>query len=297
MKKDKIYKYTMLILIIILIISCILLYYKKNTLKKVNATISYVGENYIIAKDENNQEYSISTKEGYETGDQITFDIKYQKNTSPIKGEISNLKKINEKIDFQIEDTKLQEENSFIKNDQNNSTTSSKSSAKENNQEESNTEQNVIQYAEELNTEVENSSNITNSIKTKFITLVDFLFYEGTIQNKTFKELSNETKLKVLKLAYTIDQKIETKFPDYKEKIKDTSTKTYSNIKTKVITTYLDLSTKVCSTNQSTCQSAKEGLSDMKKSFSLTWSFIKEIKGIGVQKLKNWYEIWRETND
>ena len=281
MKNDKIYKYTMLILILILIILCILLYHKKDTSKVVNATISYVGENYIIAKDENNQEYSLFAKENYETGDQITFD----------------LKKRNEQIDFQIEDTKSQEESASIKNDQNNSITSSKTTTEENNQEESNSDQNVIQYAEELNTEIENSSNITNSIKTKFITLVDFLFYEGTIQNKTFKELSNETKLKVLKLAYTIDQKIESKFPDYKEKIKDTSTKTYSNIKTKVITTYLDLSTKVCNTNQSTCQSAKEGLNDMKESFSLTWSFIKEIKGIGIQKLKDWYEIWRETND
>ncbi len=297
MKNDKIYKYTMLILILILIILCILLYHKKDTSKVVNATISYVGENYIIAKDENNQEYSLFAKENYETGDQITFDIKNQKNTNPITGEISNLKKRNEQIDFQIEDTKSQEESASTKNDQNNSITPSKTTTEENNQEESNSDQNVIQYAEELNTEIENSSNITNSIKTKFVTLVDFLFYEGTIQNKTFKELSNEAKLKVLKLAYTIDQKIESKFPDYKEKIKDTSTKTYSNIKTKVITTYLDLSTKVCNNNQSTCQSAKEGLNDMKESFSLTWSFIKEIKGIGIQKLKDWYEIWRETND
>ena len=32
---------------------------------------------------------------------------------------------------------------------------------------------------------------------------------------------------------------------------------------------------------------------EMKNDFSITWSFIKNIAGVSVNKLKNWYEVWR----
>ena len=42
--------------------------------------------------------------------------------------------------------------------------------------------------------------------------VIDFLFYKGEISGYTFESLSASTKLKVLKLALSIDQKVEKYF-------------------------------------------------------------------------------------
>ena len=63
------------------------------------------------------------------------------------------------------------------------------------------------------------------------------------------------------------------------------------------MTTYLEITTNLCKNNEEGCQTAKEDLKEMKKSFSLTWNTIKSISGVGLSKLKSWYEVWRDTND
>ena len=42
---------------------------------------------------------------------------------------------------------------------------------------------------------------------------------------------------------------------------------------------------------------AKAGISELKKSSSLTWKFIKSLTSSSVGKLKSWYEVWRDTDD
>ena len=80
-----------------------------------------------------------------------------------------------------------------------------------------------------------------------------------------------------------------------KEQTITTGNKIYTNIKTKVVETYLDITTKVCLDSPNVCQAAKSDLADMKASFSLTWDLIKNISGVGLSKLKAWYEVWREA--
>lgn len=102
------------------------------------------------------------------------------------------------------------------------------------------TDEEVVEYIEDVTNEVETlteeeslSEKTKQSLKKAFITLTDFIFYDGTIKGKTFKELSYETQTKILELYEKLDTKIESVFPNYKEEIKDTSTKTYSKAKEK----------------------------------------------------------------
>lgn len=76
-------------------------------------------------------------------------------------------------------------------------------------------------------------SNDKNKLKEYFITLTDFIFYDGKIKGITFKELSIEAKEKVLIIYEAIDNKIESIWPDYKETIKTNSTRAYNSIKDK----------------------------------------------------------------
>ena len=96
----------------------------------------------------------------------------------------------------------------------------------------------VVEYITEVTNEVESlekkeslSEKTKSSLKKTFITLTDFIFYDGTIKGKTFKELGSEAQEKILELYEKLDEKIESVFPNYKEDIKDTSTKTYSKVK------------------------------------------------------------------
>lgn len=101
-------------------------------------------------------------------------------------------------------------------------------------------ENEVVTYVEEVEKEVETlaaSDGDDKSVKEKledtFITLTDFIFYDGTIKGVTFQELTDSAKEKVLDLYEKIDSTIESKFPNYKENIKSTAKKSYTTVITK----------------------------------------------------------------
>ncbi len=168
---------------------------------------------------------------------------------------------------------------------------SSNLDSSDNNIEETNVDDKVISYFKETKEKLENS-NLRESAKQNFITIVDFLFYDGKIKGHTFNELSNKAKLQVLKLTLTIDSYIDKYFPNYKETIKTTTGKVFTNIKAKVIEKYLNITTTICNNDIDTCNQAKSDFQDMKKSFSITWDLIKEIAKSGTTHLKEWYEIY-----
>ena len=161
-----------------------------------------------------------------------------------------------------------------------------------------NSEVGVVSYFQNLNKDLDNYSsdkNLGKDIKKGFVTVVDFLFYEGTINGKTFRSLSTTAKLETLKLFFAIDKKIEDYFPGYKEDISSTGSKIYTDVKSEALKVYMDVTTKVCVDNSDVCKSAKDGLAELKRSFSLTWDYIKDVSEGGISKLKAWYEIWREA--
>ena len=284
---------------------------KKQSTITTEAIVTYVGNNYIVVSDENDEEYFLQTDRDYNVGDRVLFTMKdIKKDSYPKEGTLEKLDTISKTVEFSISDdssnesnnsTTDTENNSDLNNGEQNQTTSNNSS--------SNQSQNtvvideagelaVVSYFETLNTNLgtySQNKSLGQTIKSGFVTCVDFLFYGGEIKGYTFDELSVTAKLKVLKLAFSIDSKIENHFPGYKEQISATGNKIYTNVKSKAVELYLDITTKVCENNSDTCEAAKEGLSDLKTNFSLTWDFIKDISGVGVSKLKAWYEVWREV--
>lgn len=307
METKKISKNIVLSIVIFLLIILVLaiLFYsnlsKKSTIT-VKGTIQYVGDNYIIVvAPDTEEEYYVKTEEKYQVGDQVSFVMKdIKKGTNPQEGTVEKLETISKSVQFSIMDSPQSEDileqspshdnkgNLPTKEENTNDSTSNINESSDS----------VVSYFENLNQEVENypqDKSLGQSIKSGFVTIVDFLFYKGTICGKTFDELSDTAKLKVLKLAFSIDSKIEEYFPNYKKEISQTGSKIYTNVKTKALELYLDITTKVCQEDPDTCTSAKAGLADLKKNFSLTWNLIKDISSAGLSKLKAWYEVWKDA--
>ncbi len=69
--------------------------------------------------------------------------------------------------------------------------------------------------------------NFKDKVSSTFISIVDFLFYDGTIKGISFDELTEKGKEKVLEISSKIDVKLEEKCPGYKEKISNSTSKTY----------------------------------------------------------------------
>lgn len=69
--------------------------------------------------------------------------------------------------------------------------------------------------------------NFKDKASSTFISIVDFLFYDGTIKGISFDELTEKGKEKVLEISSKIDVKLEEKCPGYKEKISNSTSKAY----------------------------------------------------------------------
>lgn len=73
-----------------------------------------------------------------------------------------------------------------------------------------------------------NDKNFSSKAKATFISLVDFLFYDGKIKGVTFNELTDSGKQKVLELASKIDASLEKKAPGYKDTISSNTSKAFN---------------------------------------------------------------------
>lgn len=76
--------------------------------------------------------------------------------------------------------------------------------------------------------EAKSDKDFSEKAKATFISIVDFLFYDGTINGVTFNELTTSGKEKVLELANKIDTKLEEKSPGYKDKISSGTSKAFN---------------------------------------------------------------------
>lgn len=301
MKKKEIILISIIIILAISLIGTIV-YYNKNTTITVEAKVLVKGSNYLLVSTDG-EDYVINTKDSnsYQVGDKLKIEIKnINKKKTPYEATAKDITL----IDASKENNQETENNQPTENNQNNNTTNS-SQEENNNQEvmkpntnnnpvveQNYTEEQVIAYFQNLNNELTNYNNdktLGETLKTSFVKCIDFLFYNEPIGGKTFSELTNSAKIKILEIALSIDSKIDSKFPGYKETI---NTK-YQNIKTKVIEKYLDTTTHICTNDPNLCITAKENFQDLKDNFGLTWDVIKDLVGTGTSKLKDWYEIWR----
>ncbi len=130
-------------------------------------------------------------------------------------------------------------------------------------------------------------SSVLDSIKNGFINIVDFLFYGKEIGGYTFNELTSSAKLKVIKIALSIDNKIDSYFPGYKDRIKSG----YQNLKEKMAELYLSVTASLCeAVGETTCNQAKLDFENMKESFGFTFDLLKDLGGDIKDSIKDWYE-------
>lgn len=280
---------TLSILLIIAISAIIcLIISKSNTEKELTGTVIVADSKYVLVESEG-EDYLVDDITGtYEIGNKVKFKYR-EKNLD----EDSNPKRIKIYEEILIEESPTDEpviedippQNPTPKPDTGHTVVTPPNTVTKNADDE------VLTYFDELDRSFQ-ASSIKDSLKSGFITVVDFLFYNGTIKGHTFKDLSDSAKLKVLSMALYFDEKIETYFPGYKESISSTTNKIYTNAKNEILTTYLNVAAKVCENNEDLCTSAKEGFETLKKNFGLTWALIKDIAGDGLDSLKNWYEIF-----
>ena len=173
---------------------------------------------------------------------------------------------------------------------------------------------NTITYSDK-DTEVINSLNETltkvksnvsdndflDSAKGVFISIVDFLFYDGSINGVTFDELTDSGKQKVLEIASSIDSTIENKFPGYKETISDKASNAFNKASEIIKKGANDLNDfareKLGEDNYQSIIDAKDELIVYTKNAinfigdvsSSLWSSAKD-------KLNNWYQNFKNNN-
>lgn len=131
----------------------------------------------------------------------------------------------------------------------------------------------------------ENDQTIIEKLKSGVNTIYQFLFHNGAIYGKTFKELSSSAKLQILKITMSIDTKIDDYFPNYKQNIKQKA----SNLKSKIVITYLETTNKICQNQENICTQARADFKTMKNNFKITISLIAGLAKEGSTALKEWY--------
>lgn len=159
---------------------------------------------------------------------------------------------------------------------------------------------NIIEYFSLNEQEVDkmNSNEVLTKGKEIVVKLVDFIYYDTEINGVKFNDLKQSTKDKLLSILSNIDQKIESKAPGYKEKIKDYSSRTYTFLKDKFsgLVTKVDdsIASKVDEEQYSeTKEDFKEAVDNLKEGFSNAGEITKDVISTGKDKLKSWYEGWR----
>ena len=142
----------------------------------------------------------------------------------------------------------------------------------------------------------ENNTENENKLKTSFVKLTDFIFYDGTINNITFNELKDDTKVAILSDWEILDEKIETKYPNYKDRIESVENKTYNNLKSKK--DFLINKLKEAYINKygedkynelmNKKEELKEKVSDLKNKATKEMDKKKET-------ISSWYKEWKES--
>ncbi|MCI9280832.1 MAG: hypothetical protein HFI49_01035, partial [Bacilli bacterium] len=291
------------ILFILFISACITIFYLLNNKqieisKDITGTVIIADKEYLMIESNKENYLIINIKGDYEVGDKVKFtyfesETNIEKTPKEIKIRDEELIEKN-KTEIKDNETENKDHNineNVTKPSNNNSNENTINKPNTNNEKLDSADITVMNYMNTLEVEL-NKPSLGESVKESFITLIDFIFYKGSIKGHTFNELSNSVKLKVLSSALYLDSKIDKYFPGYKESISSATKNIYTNVKTNIISVYLDITTTICNSNNELCDSAKDGFQSLKKNFGLTFDLIKEIAGDGISNLKNWYEIW-----
>lgn len=145
----------------------------------------------------------------------------------------------------------------------------------------------VLTYITNLSDSIDNGVEvITDKIKQGFITIIDFLFYDGEIADTTFRDLSNSTKEKVINITSNLIEKIDLKYPTFRLNLSEK---------------YQNASTFIVEKKNILVDRVKESLGDEK--VNQISEYYQDVKGDlsnlyekGKEKVKNWYENFKDRH-
>ena len=145
------------------------------------------------------------------------------------------------------------------------------------------------------------TSSFKDSAKATFISIVDFLFYDGEINGVTFDELSDSGKKKVLEIASSIDSTIENKFPGYKETISDKASNAFNKASELIKKGANDLNDfareKLGEDNYQSIIDAKDELIVYtKNAINFIGDVSSSLWNSAKDKLNNWYQNFKNNN-
>ena len=145
----------------------------------------------------------------------------------------------------------------------------------------------------------QNDESFETKAKGTFIAIVDFIFYDGTIKDITFDELTDKGKQEVLSIANYIDNKIENKIPNYKETISDKTKKAFvkaSELIKEGSIKFKDFSKdKLGEENYNNIIEAKDELVEYsKKAIDIIGDFGSNLYNDIKDKFNNWYDEFKQ---
>ena len=136
-------------------------------------------------------------------------------------------------------------------------------------------------------------------LENTFITLTDFIFYDGTIKGMTFDELTDTAKQEILELYEKIDSKIESYFPNYKENITSSAKKGYTTavskakeLKDTIVAKYKE------TVGEEEYNNVASNLEEDKNSLKDAYTpYVEKGKEIASQAVDKGKEVWNSTKD
>lgn len=143
-----------------------------------------------------------------------------------------------------------------------------------------------------INKELEGkaSSKTKEKIIKEFIKIIDFIYFDTEINGIKFNDLNDEGKAKVLDIVINIDSKIEKKFPNYKNDLKDDYKNVVSTLKDKAADINEKIKDKIGEDNYN---NFKNGLTEFedntKNALDVTKNIVTDTYSSGKQKVKSGY--------
>ena len=162
----------------------------------------------------------------------------------------------------------------------------------------------VINSLNETLTKVKSNvsdNDFLDSAKGVFISVVDFLFYDGSINGVTFDELTDNGKKKVLEIASSIDSAIENKFPGYKDAISAKASNAFNKASEIIKDGAKDLNDfareKLGEDNYQSIIDAKDELIYYtKNAINFIGDVSSSLWSSAKNKLNNWYQNFKNNN-
>lgn len=274
---------------------------KKDDSLQVYGVVVEKGNNYLLVNSVDDKKYYVLNSEIIDLGTFVSISYASKKDVEKGNGFLEIL--LNEKETKIVDDFTNQDSTYLDEDEKVTTTTTSKTTTSTATSTISTitttyrytnkvSDDEIVSYASNYYSDVKSNKINLDGAKEKFILLVDFIFYDGEIKGKKFKELTSSAKAKVIYYTLLIDAGIDSKWPNYKDNI---NTK-YNDIKSKLIAKYMDLTTSICESSKDNCAQAKSDFKLLKESVSLTWNTLKNAFLYAFDKGKNslaeWYQIF-----